>query len=234
MHYLIDGYNLLFRLLRTEDSLQKQRNELIARTSDRVRLLGLDATLVFDSHYQPSEASKHHLGPLEIIYTNPGETADDYILKALKEVKDPTKHTVVTSDKILANLCRMRLAKTMAIDEFLQWIHRRQKNIAEEKKEARKQKEGEGIILRPLIRRPEPEPKKKVVEEGETKTLSLDDYERIFTESAQTAESALSEKKATRKALKGKKKSPEKISETDRIESDMARWLKAFEKEEPK
>ena len=29
MHYFIDGYNLLFRILRAGDNLQKQREEII-------------------------------------------------------------------------------------------------------------------------------------------------------------------------------------------------------------
>lgn len=223
MHYLIDGYNLLFRNLRAVDSLQKQRNELIADIAAKAELLHLDATIVFDSHYQPSESSKHHLGALEIIYTNPGETADEFILKSLKDLKKPSKTTVVTSDKILANHSRMRLAQSMTIDEFLHWINRRKKNIAAQKKQEAP------TILRPLIK-PTPPPTPEKIETEQPKKHTLDDYEKIFTQSLHESDKILHTKRVEKKVAKGKKNPPKKKDDADKIESDMARWMEAFEK----
>jgi len=223
MRYLIDGYNLLFRLLRTFDSLQKQRTELIANVAAKVEKLGLDAAIIFDSHYQPSESSKHHLGALEIIYTAPGETADEFILKMLKDLKDPSHITVVTSDKVLANLCRTRLAKTMAVDEFIVWIQRRRKAAPDQPKPS------PARLLRPLVAAPvAPPPKKKA---AAAKERTMDEYEKIFSESLKEAEHLQYNKRAERKAAKGKKKPPQKKEHTDKAESDMARWLEIFEKE---
>jgi hypothetical protein len=168
------------------------------------------------------------MGALEIIYTNPGETADEYILKSLKDLTKPSQCTVVTSDKILANQCRLRLAQTMPIDEFLLWIKKRRKNIAAAKKEPVK------VVLRPLIappKPPEPTPKPESKKEREH---TLEDYEQIFSQSLQVAETEVYAKRTARKILKGKKKPPEKKSDAEKIESDMARWLDAFEKGEGK
>ena len=128
MHYYIDGYNLLFRVLRAGDDLQKQRQEITADIGKKVTLLELEATLVFDSHYQKDGYVRSHLNSLEIVFTAMGETADELILQELKESAHPSQHTVVTSDKKLANLCRLRQAKTESIDEFLGWLNKRYKN----------------------------------------------------------------------------------------------------------
>lgn len=221
MRYLIDGYNLLFRQLRNFDSLQKQRTELITNVAARVEKLGLDAAIVFDSHYQPSESSKHHLGALEIIYTAPGETADEFILKLLKDLKDPSHTTVVTSDKILANLCRTRLAKTMSVDEFISWIQKKRKAAPEPQIPILKS------VLRPLVAPPAPPPKE--TEEKPTER-TLEEYEQIFSESLKEAEHLQFTKRVERKAAKGKKKPPQKKEPVDSFESDLARWLEIFEK----
>ena len=128
MHYYIDGYNLLFRILKGSDDIRKQREEITFDIEKKVNLLELDATLVFDSHYQEDDNTKSHFKSIEIIFTAKGETADEFILKELKESRNPSEHVVVTSDKKLATLCRLRLGKTESVDEFLSWIGKRYRN----------------------------------------------------------------------------------------------------------
>ena len=60
MHYFIDGYNLLFRIVHAGDDLKTQRDELIQDLIHKVNLLQLDVTLVFDSQYQNDEGSRTH------------------------------------------------------------------------------------------------------------------------------------------------------------------------------
>jgi uncharacterized protein len=128
MHYYIDGYNLLFRIFRAGTDIRRQRKNLTLDIEKKVNLLGLDATLVFDSHYQEDDSTKSHLNSLEIIFTAAGETADEFILQKLKESANPSQHTVITSDKKLARLCQLRLGKTEGVDDFLLWINKRYKN----------------------------------------------------------------------------------------------------------
>lgn len=221
MLYLIDGYNLLFRVLRTSESLQKQRNHLITDIEQGLRLLKINVAIVFDSQYQPSEGSRHHLGDLEIIYTDKGETADEFILKKVKEAKKPEGITVVTSDKILANQCRYRLAKTLPVDEFLVWVEKRQKNILAEKKEKPK------LIVRPII----PPPPVKVTPE-QPKEITQDDYEKIFMEGFEKLENEIEAKRDQKKILKKKKSVVEKKAKKEKrppLETDMERWLRAFD-----
>lgn len=128
MHYYIDGYNLLFRTLRTDDELRRQREVLILELEAKVNFLQLDVTLVFDSHYRPDDGSYFHYNTLKICFTAEKESADDFIVKEIKASLKPTQQIVVTSDKLLADRCRRLSAKTEKIEEFIGWINKRYKN----------------------------------------------------------------------------------------------------------
>lgn len=121
MIYLIDGYNLLFRLLLKGEELRKAREALIAMMSQKVALAGLKARLIFDSQYQEGWATEKREGPLLVIYTNEGETADEWILSYLKK----GDITVVTSDKQLARHVRIKGAHTLTCEAFLSYLENR-------------------------------------------------------------------------------------------------------------
>lgn len=128
MLYIIDGYNLMFKVLRAGDDLQKQRIALIRDLNAKVQLLGIDALIVFDAQYKYGDAQRSHYNYLEIHFTAQGEIADDYILKYVKSAIEPGQITVVTSDKKLSWMSRRRGAKTETVDEFLGLLNRRYRN----------------------------------------------------------------------------------------------------------
>jgi predicted RNA-binding protein with PIN domain len=132
VHYYIDGYNLLFRIKHSGEDFSLERQKLIEDLNEQASFLDLNLSLVFDAQYQESESSKSHYQNLEILFTSFGETADDYILKVIQN--EPEKAiTVVTSDKKLAYLAKMSHAKTETIEEFLDWLNRRSKNVKNKK-----------------------------------------------------------------------------------------------------
>jgi uncharacterized protein len=125
--YLIDGYNLLFRVSKEKRSLQKKREAIIAFLSEKVSLFKFTLLLVFDSvNTDEIEARRGHKGPLEIVYTAKKQTADDYILEEVGHRKNPRQLTVITSDRDLAGQCRLLGANTMSVEEFLDWIDAKQ------------------------------------------------------------------------------------------------------------
>ena len=128
MHYFIDGYNLMFRRLKAGTDLQSQRAYIIKELDESASLLELDLTIVFDAQYQYGMGSRSHFHSLEICFTDGGETADEYILKALKRVAKPQQETVVTSDKKLAASVRRRAAKTETVEQFMSWLAKRHQN----------------------------------------------------------------------------------------------------------
>lgn len=137
MHYFIDGYNLMFRILRAGDDLQSQREKIIHDLHEKIQLLDLDVTLVFDAQYQYGDETRSHLHPLEICFTREGETADDYIIGALKAAPNHRQETVITSDNKLAWRARRHLAKTESIEEFMSWLNKRYRNKVAQMKQKR-------------------------------------------------------------------------------------------------
>jgi predicted RNA-binding protein with PIN domain len=144
MHYYIDGYNLLFRLSRAGDELQKQRQGIIQDLETKINFIGLDATLVFDAQHYEGDSIRRHLNRLEVVFTAAGETADEYILQRLKESPNPSQETVATSDKKLAWLSRSRHAYTQSVEDFVAWLNKRYRNKLREKSSKKP------LALRPL------------------------------------------------------------------------------------
>ncbi len=121
MHYFIDGYNLLFRLPQQKLSFEKSREEVINS------LLGvkLSLTVVFDGG-GGDRSERTHKGPLEIVYTAKGQSADSYILEELSWIKKPGDHTVITSDKPLGLQCRQLGASVKSVPDFLEALYKKQ------------------------------------------------------------------------------------------------------------
>ncbi len=125
MHYYIDGYNLLFRVLDVDGEFQAQREAVLRDLATSAQLIDLSATIVFDAHYQPGDVSRGHFKNLEVVYTSEKESADDYIHRSVMRIKNPRFVTVVTSDKKLAWLCRNHGSNIATIAAFLSWLDKR-------------------------------------------------------------------------------------------------------------
>ena len=134
MQYIIDGYNLLFRVRTSKHTLADQRDAILKNLELKSRKIGIDVVIVFDAQFQEDATSKSHLGVLEIIFTKTGETADDKILRLIKAYPDPQKVTVVTSDRQLASYSRKRLAQTLTVEAFIRLIQSRYQNKINPKK----------------------------------------------------------------------------------------------------
>lgn len=119
MHYLIDGYNLIFRFNSEEENLEAQRQELIERLNEHPRL---KLTLIFDAHNQEDDLRRTHYKNVEILYSGRGETADDLILTMIENAEVPGNYTVVTSDKQLASAFRRHGGRSVSAEAFLKKI----------------------------------------------------------------------------------------------------------------
>jgi predicted RNA-binding protein with PIN domain len=126
MHYIVDGYNLIFRLLYSSSPLQEQRAKIIKDISEKAKLLKLNITIVFDSSFQTGESTRTHINDVEIIYTAQYESADDFIINLLKH-KDKN-NTVITSDQRLAWRARRQNAHSETVEDFIRWLNKRYQN----------------------------------------------------------------------------------------------------------
>jgi predicted RNA-binding protein with PIN domain len=117
LHYLIDGYNLLFKLFHDKVSLKEQREYLISYLRDSIPS-NCRYTLVFDAHLSLGDEIRTHTKDLEVLYTSEKETADEWILSRVERGKGKL-FVVVTSDKVLAHACRHLGATIETASSFL-------------------------------------------------------------------------------------------------------------------
>lgn len=220
MHYYIDGYNLMFSILRAGNDLQKQREFIIQSLHRKIQLVKINATIVFDAHYQSNDGSRSHRHPIEILFTQQGQTADEYILHKLKQESHPRQQTVVTSDKKLAWQARRLGAQTERVEDFISWLNKRCINKQKNKK---------------TEKAPAPEQKKRVKDLQENPGTAvetpfeyyLEQFESRFQEISQPLplKESSSSQQNKRRQIK-KKKAPK---ENDGL-SPWERWQKAFER----
>lgn len=204
MHYLVDGYNFMFRVAYDEEDLQKQREKIIHSLNLKMGFLGLKATLVFDAQYQPEGIQRSYYDALEIVYTSRGETADDCILNFVKESATPSRFTIVTSDKKLARLAERLGAKVDSSEHFNSWLTKRFYKKAHSKKEPVQKKE-------PLVVLKKKKPSLKALPE-DCFQYYLEMFEQEVLPSPPAKKEGLVKKEKKEKPL-----------------SDMERWLRAFE-----
>ena len=134
MRYLIDGYNLFFKLEEEILPLEEKREEFISLLDEEVGNLRLKVLLIFDSHRENAEAfaSKRKLKNLEVSFSPQNLSADHYILELLEW--DAKNTTLVTSDKKLAMEAKHHGAKIESVEGFVRFIlRRRRKNNSKAK-----------------------------------------------------------------------------------------------------
>ncbi|NGX57123.1 MAG: hypothetical protein K940chlam3_00006 [Chlamydiae bacterium] len=202
MHYIIDGYNLLFRLIQSRENLEISRRSFIQDLDEKAELLKLDITVVFDGHFQEDEGTRTHYRNLEIIFSSYGESADELIVSELSSSLDVRNEVVVTSDRDLAWRAKKLHAKTESTETFYTWV------LERFKKRQRKQKK-ESVSRKVKV----PEPSPEVVGSREDTDYYLEVFEKRLKEE---------EKKHIPRQRK-------KSQEEDEVD-DFKRWLRIFEK----
>lgn len=212
MHYFIDGYNLLFRIVRSQEgeSLQAQRQKIVDDLGKKIMALNIDATIIFDAYYQPGLLERSFFQNMEVIFTNERETADDCILAELKKRSNLKIETVVTSDKRLAWRCRLKGAKTQSVEEFIALLNQRyRKKLAPvKKKEA------------PALKSPPPQPIVEAIPQ---------DLEAYYLAAFEASAEGEKPKKKKEKLIKGRPKKEVVETKEDAYKSEFERWLKLFE-----
>ncbi len=119
MHYLVDGYNLLFRLVKAPRPLEKARERFLSTLDEEVDEAGMRVSIIFDSAEKKlAGVSRRHLEAVEVIFTSEGLSADEYILEKISASKNPKQKTVVTADRELIRKIKHLGATTMNFADF--------------------------------------------------------------------------------------------------------------------
>ena len=129
MRYLIDGYNLFFKIQQNVLPLQKKRDTFLEDLDVEIAALRINATLVFDSHQEHADIfpSSMQMQALEVVFSPKHLSADGYILELLSW--DSHQTTLVTSDRELSLKATHLGAQTTTIEEFIALILRRRAKL---------------------------------------------------------------------------------------------------------
>lgn len=132
MYYLIDGYNLIFTLIQSKESLQSLRQKVVRNLQMQFAKRGISGTLVFDgTHRRDEQSGLSYSSPLTIAYAPKGQSADDYIVECIEIAKNPKQITVVTNDRGLIMHAKSHGAKVQSNDAFIHWLEKRKKRRKE-------------------------------------------------------------------------------------------------------
>ena len=117
--YLLDGYNIIHRIpLLAEKDLEDSRDHLI-RMIEVHRPQGSfnnSVTIVFDS--QSGGGAVEVSSSVKVVFSS-GESADDYIKKAVARSPAKKRIVVVTDDKEIQFFVKPLGARVVGVDEFL-------------------------------------------------------------------------------------------------------------------
>ena len=128
MHYLVDAYNLLFRMQKKTTKLEDCRKLLIEQINEAASQLNLTITLVFDgADIHLSHSLRAHFDAVALVYTPEHQTADEYIIQEVTESRHPSQITVVSNDRELIQKCRLHKAQAQTIETFFGMLIKKEK-----------------------------------------------------------------------------------------------------------
>ncbi|GAV23129.1 NYN domain-containing protein [Carboxydothermus pertinax] len=135
-YVLVDGYNLLFNWpelnrLKEETSLEHAREVLKERLINYRALTGREIILVYDAHLQKESRREILDAGITIVFTESGETADQFIERKVQELVPNNRVFVATQDELQQKLIFGYGAFRIPIRELLA-------ELSEEEKKAKK------------------------------------------------------------------------------------------------
>lgn len=222
---------MLFRCSPIDPSLQYARESMIESIDQKLLLVKIHVSIVFDALNQPGDGSRNHFHHLEILFTPHQQTADDFIIGKLEESRETEKKTVVTNDKDLMRRARLRGAHTKTIDQFLSQLHHSyQKKLKLLKTESRSSPSRFSL--------PSFSPSYSNFDPSPSREISENDYQEIFEKKWTSLKKEEENKKDQKKLQKKKKYPPRKKVEDPFPEENLhlpshlsneERWLAIFE-----
>lgn len=127
-HSVIHGWPELAEVHRRTP--QKAREQLLRQLTQFQDATHVPVTLVFDGgkRLKPS-TEPTSLQPLELLYSEPGATADAVIERRVAERVRGTKVLVVTNDRVERLTVEGFGAETMSVESFIDWVEREERQF---------------------------------------------------------------------------------------------------------
>lgn len=125
----VDGHSLIFawpeltKLHRR--SPQLAREQLVSQLTRFQDAIHLPVTVVFDGGKRVRSAPREpSTAPLDITYSEPGETADAVIERRVGAHRRGSRLLVVTNDRVEQLTVEAMQAETMSAESFAEWLER--------------------------------------------------------------------------------------------------------------
>ncbi len=124
MKLIIDGYNLIYRLVLKAESLEKKRDKLLELLNEFLEINGGTITVVFDAGKNPSQhRGRETRGKVKVVYSANDEIADDVIIELIKGRKGRAReYAIVSSDNKLLDCARENFMNAMTSDDFAEYL----------------------------------------------------------------------------------------------------------------
>ena len=111
MSDLVDGNNLMGRLKGSS------REKLVTELAELARRKRKKLTVVFDGPPDAGRPKVQALGDVTVVYAAP-RSADEEIVRRVREARDPRGVTVVTDDHLLSESANAAGARTTSVTDF--------------------------------------------------------------------------------------------------------------------
>ena len=121
IHLLIDGYNLLHQIpelsLLMQEDPEEARAALLSKLRTYQKIKRHRITVVFDAWNRTEPRSEVNQKGIRVVFTAPGETADDYIKRLAS--KERERAVVVSSDRAIRSFVENQGALSVSSRDFL-------------------------------------------------------------------------------------------------------------------
>ena len=128
MHYLVDGYNLMFAWKRRHEptgTLEERRLELIEQLGRFSRAVRRRVAVVFDGADEFDWNERQvRVGPVEVTYTHSADDADEMIIRRLGQSTAGRHLAVVSDDRRIRDAVRHGKATSIRCEAFLKEVSR--------------------------------------------------------------------------------------------------------------
>ena len=133
MALLIDGYNVIFAMVRhplkyDSGECERLRTDLLERLERYRTRTGEEITVVFDGGPGGAHLARlQHFGGLTVIFSDPKSDADEEIKRLVRESSGAREIRVVTDDRSIAAHVRRFRAKVVGTEDLLRRMERTEK-----------------------------------------------------------------------------------------------------------
>ena len=124
--FLIDGHNVIGQLPDISLADPDDEDRLVAKLEGHFAHVRGRVVVVFDpGHDPPLDAPAPRVGRIEAVFARPPDSADDVIIRTIREEPNARQLTVVTADREILACARRHRCRVVKTEQFVRRLARR-------------------------------------------------------------------------------------------------------------